>query len=32
MNVFGVVLYMDPLSLILGYPSQITIVDANQTV
>ena len=30
-NIFGVVLHMDPLSLILGYPSQDTIVDSNST-
>ena len=30
-NIFGVVLHMDPLSLILGYHSQDTIVDANST-
>ena len=28
-NIFDVVLHMDPISLILGYPRQDTIVDAN---
>ena len=30
-NIVGAVLHIDPLSLILGYPSQDTIVDANST-
>ena len=29
-NIFGVVLHMDPLSLILGYPSQDTTVDCKE--
>lgn len=28
-SIFGVVLHMDPLSLILGYPGHDTVVDAS---